>query len=137
MYEEPLFDLAIDQVERATATQHNIEGYHGDTHKLNGQRLLIDWLMCFNSDGVDENHVVINLTIDPRLTTSKAWCPVLETLATRGLIQMIMVNKMQYNPSERIVSFRIWADDIIPGPTLGGDASFVSPTAVVGHNNAG
>ena len=86
MYEEPLIGLAADQVERATDTEHNIEGYHGDEHKLTDQRLLIDRLLCFNSDGVKATYVVINLMIGPKVTTSKMWRPVLETLPKRGLI---------------------------------------------------
>ena len=81
LYEEPLIGLATDQVERATATEHTIEGYHGDEHKNANQRLLIDRLMCFNSDGVEANDVVINLMLGPILTKSKTWQPVLETLA--------------------------------------------------------
>ena len=88
MYEEPLIGLATDQVERTTATEHNIEveGYHGDKHKLTDQCLLINWLLCFNSDGVEANYVVNNLMIGPKLNTSKTWPPILETLAKRGLI---------------------------------------------------
>ena len=71
LYEEPLIRLATDQVERATATEHNIEGYYGYENNLADQRLLIDRLLCFNSDGVEANHVVINLVIGPKLTTSK------------------------------------------------------------------
>ena len=96
LYEEPLVGLATDQVERATATEHNIEGYHGDEHKNADQRLLIDRLLSFNSDGAEANHVVINLMIGPKLTTSKTWRPVLETLAKRGLIQMIVIDEVHY-----------------------------------------
>ena len=96
MYGEPLIGLATDQVERATATEHNIEGYHADEHKNADQCLIIDRLMCFNSDGVEANHVVINLMLGPKLTTSKMWRPVLETLAKRGLVQMIVVDEVHY-----------------------------------------
>ena len=96
MYKEPLIGLATDQVERATDTEHNIEGYHGDEHKLTDQHLLIDRLQCFNSNGVEANHVVINLMIGPKLTTSKTWRPVLETLAKRGLVQMIVIDEVHY-----------------------------------------
>ena len=33
IYAEPLLGLATDQVDRATATEHNLEGYHGDEPK--------------------------------------------------------------------------------------------------------
>jgi hypothetical protein len=96
LYQEPLFGLATDQVERATATEHNLEGYHGDEHKHEDQRLLIERLMSFNSDGEEAKHVVINLLIGPKLTTSNTWRPVLESIARRGLIQMIVIDEVHY-----------------------------------------
>ena len=56
---------------------------------------LIKRLNCFNSDGVEAKHVVISLFIGPRLITSKKWQPVLESLAKRGLIQMIVCDEAQ------------------------------------------
>ena len=58
----------------------------------------------FNEDGVEASHVVINLLIGPRLTTSKVWWPVLERLTKRDLIQMIVVDKVPYVQQSR--SFR-------------------------------
>ena len=78
--------MTTDQVKRAAVKEHNIEGCPGVEHKLTDQHLLIDRLQCFNSDGVKANYVVINLMICPKLTTSKKWPPVLETLAPCGLI---------------------------------------------------
>ena len=88
LYDEPFLDLATARVERATATEHNIEGYHGDKHKHKheDQRLLIERLNQFNKEDVEATHVVINLLVRPRLTTGKACCPILERLVKRSLI---------------------------------------------------
>ena len=96
IYEEPLLGLATDQVESATAIEHNVEEHHGNEHKHEDQRLLIERLLSFNSDGKEANHVVINLLVGPKLTTSNTWRPVLETLAKRGLVQMIVIDKVHY-----------------------------------------
>ena len=48
---EPLIGLATDQVDRATITEHNMEGYHCDEHKLEDRKLLMDRLRQYKSDG--------------------------------------------------------------------------------------
>ena len=96
IYEEPLLGLATDQVERATAIEHNVEGHHDNDHKHEDQRVLIERLLSFNSDGEEANHVVINLLVGSKLTTSNTWRPVLETLAKRGLVQMIVIDEVHY-----------------------------------------
>ena len=90
---EPLVGLASDQVDRATATEHNLEGYHCDEHQMEDQRLLMDRLLKFNSDGVEEKHVTINLFIGPKLLTTASWKALLERLARMGLISMLIVDE--------------------------------------------
>ena len=91
-----MLGLATDQVERATSIEHNVEGHHGNEHKHEDQRLLIEPLLSFNSDSKEANHVFINLLVGPKLTTSSTWQPVLETLANRGLVQMIVIEEVHY-----------------------------------------
>ena len=87
-YKDPFLDLATARVERATATDHNIEGYHGDKHKHKheDQRLLIKRLNQFNKEDAEATHVVINLLVRLRLTTGNVCCPILERLVKRSLV---------------------------------------------------
>jgi hypothetical protein len=96
MYEEPLLGLAMDQVGCTRVTEQNVDGYHGDEHKHEDQRLLVERLMSLNSDGKDAKHAVINLLIGLKLTTSNTCRPILESIARRELVQMIVVNEVHY-----------------------------------------
>jgi superfamily II DNA helicase RecQ len=67
---------------------------------------------------------VINLMIGPKLTTSKTRCPVLETLATRGLIQMTVIDEVHYIRQSALfrpefgvmISFLGWLMAMMPLP---------------------
>ena len=71
VYLDPLLGLATDQVERATATEHNLEGYHIDEHRNVDEVLLMDRLATYNADGEEAKHVAISLFIGPKKLTKK------------------------------------------------------------------
>ena len=51
LYLEPLVGLASNQVDRACAAEHNLEGYHKEEHYHTDQKLLINRLNSYTSDG--------------------------------------------------------------------------------------
>ena len=71
VYLDPLLGLAADQVDRATITEHNLEGYHVDEHKRDDERLLMERLSAYNSDGEEARHVGISLFIGPKSLKKK------------------------------------------------------------------
>ena len=92
----PLLGLATEQVDRAILAEHNMEGYHCDEHKLEDCKLLMDRLRQYNSDGEEAKHVTINLFIGPKALTSVSWKTLLERLARKGLLSMIVIDEAHY-----------------------------------------
>ena len=99
---KPLIGLATDKVDHATIAEHNMEGYHCDKHKSKDCKLLMDRLRQYNSVGEEAKHVTINLFIVPKALTSASWKTLLEHLASKGLLTMIVIDEAHYvRKSER------------------------------------